>query len=87
MHHRSQRQLEVGTVYLCKLEPENPKDDNAVAVCEDKHFLRHVCYLRREDTQKLHDILICAQGLCHLKPKFNAEKFSKFKGPMQNCSI
>lgn len=87
MHHTGVKQLEVGPVYYCKQEQENPKDPNAVAVFEDKTLHRRVCYLRREDAQKLKDVLICAHGLCYLKAKMRAEKYSKFKGPMQNCNI
>jgi hypothetical protein len=87
MHHGGRKQLEVGTIYYCKPEPTNPVDPKAVAVYEDRNHRRRICYLRREDAWKLHDVLPYAKGPCYLKPKFAAEKFNKYKGPMQNCSI
>ena len=87
MHHSGTKQLEVGPVYYCSKEPNNPKDQNAIAVYEDEPCRRRICYLRREDAVKLKDIITYAKGPIYLRAKFSAEKFSRFKGPMQNCSI
>jgi len=87
MHHSGFKQLEVGPLYFCSKEPSNPKDPNAVAVYADESLRRRVCYLRREDALKLKDVLNYVQGPCYLRAKMCPEKFSRFKGPMQNCSI
>ncbi|KAH3841046.1 hypothetical protein DPMN_114505 [Dreissena polymorpha] len=87
MHHGGKKELEVGALYFCKSEPNNPWDPNAVAVFDDRDLTRRVCYLRREDARKLGEVLGFEQGTCYLRPKMKAEKFSRFKGPMQNCSI
>ncbi|KAH3815118.1 hypothetical protein DPMN_111287 [Dreissena polymorpha] len=44
MHHGGKRELEVGALYVCKSEPENPWDPNAVAVFDDRDLSRRVCY-------------------------------------------
>ncbi|KAL4221567.1 hypothetical protein ACF0H5_019824 [Mactra antiquata] len=87
MHHSGVRQLDVGPIYYCGKEEGNPKDPNAIAVYEDKNLRHRVCYLRREDAAKLKDIVIYSQEPCYLRAKFGPEKFSRFKGPQQNCNI
>ena len=87
MHHSGVKQLEVGPVYSCTREADNPRDNNAIAVYSDEALKHRVCYLHREDSRKLKDLIVFAKGLVHLRAKFGAEQFSRFKEPMQNCSI
>lgn len=37
MHHWGPRQLEVGHGYQLELEPDNPKDPNAICIKSDGH--------------------------------------------------
>ena len=87
MHHSGVKQLEVGHVYFCAREADNSRDNNAIAVYSDEALKHRLCYLRREDSRKLKDLIVFAKGPVYLRTKFGAEKFSRFKGPMQNCSI
>ena len=87
MHHSGVEQLEVGPVYFCAREADNPRDNNAIAVYSDETLKHRVCYLRREDSRKLKDLIVFAKSPVYRRAKFGAQKFSRFKGPMQNCSI
>jgi hypothetical protein len=87
MHHTGAKQLEVGPLHYCRHEPGNQKDCNAIAVYKDSHLHKRRCYLRREDALNLKNVLNFAKGPCYLRAKMSPEKFSKLRGPMQNCSI
>ena len=49
MHHWGTRELEVGTPYFCKPEPQNAYNRHAVAVFVDKEMQRQATYSRPED--------------------------------------
>ncbi|KAH3712211.1 hypothetical protein DPMN_071894 [Dreissena polymorpha] len=87
MHHTGAKQLEVGPLHYCRHEPGNRKDCNAIAVYGDSHLHQRRYYLRREDALKLKTVLNFAKGSCYLRAKNVPEKFSKLRGPMQNCSL
>jgi len=86
-HHLGQREMEIGPVFYCAHEPTNPRDVNAVAIYSDRELTRRACYLQRCDASIVKDILTFAHGPCYVRAKSHAEKFNKFKGPMQKCNI
>lgn len=89
MHHWGPRQLEIGSIYFLKLEEENPRDHNAVAVFEDRQTRHCKAYLRRCDalviSKLFRDNLI--HGCFYLKPKSGLDRFSQRTGPAQKCNI
>lgn len=87
MHHWGGHSLAIGPVYYCAREPNNPRDPKAVAVFSDDGLSHKVCYLRRRDAAILMPALDYAKGNCYLRAKMAPEKFNRYQGPMQNCSI
>ena len=89
MHHWGRKELSVGPMYYCWLEENNPKDRNAIAIYSDKDKSHKKGYLRREDAARISPLFSqnFIHGHCYLKATFNVSKYSKEKGPMQNCSI
>lgn len=90
MHHWGNRVLPLGTNLFCKWEPDNCKDINAVAIFEDRSCRRRMGYLRREDSAKIALLFknnIIKSDFCVLKAHQPPNKFNKFKGPMQLCTI
>ncbi|KAH3828471.1 hypothetical protein DPMN_130444 [Dreissena polymorpha] len=61
------------------------RNRNSIAVYGDSHLHQRRCYFRREDALNLKPCF--AKGPCYLRAKMSPEKFSKLRGPMQNCSI
>ena len=88
MHHWHGRQLEIGPVYYCRPE-QNVHDPNAIAIYQDKHYIKKVAYLKREDAKTVKELFDKAfiSNLCYLRAKTALEKFRRSKGPMQNVSI
>ena len=88
MHNWHGRQLEIGAVYYCR-PGKNVHDHNAIAIYQDKHYIRKVAYLKRENAKTLKELFDKAfiSKLCYLRAKTAHEKFRRSKGPMQNVSI
>ncbi|KAJ8320112.1 hypothetical protein KUTeg_001699 [Tegillarca granosa] len=89
MHHSDCRELPIETVHYCSLEPDNPKDKNAIAIYSDSELKHRVAYFRQEDAAKIFSLFNenFVHGKFYMKAKFHINKYSKRKGPMQNCSI
>lgn len=89
MHNWGGKELSIRPLYYCRLEEDNPKDQNAVAIFGDKERRQRVADFRREDAVVLAHFF--RQNLvydhCYVRAKFSPSKFSKKKGPMQNCSV
>lgn len=81
--------MPIDVVHYCKWEPNNPKDECAVAIYADSECRRRVAYFRREDSAVLHTLFKehLLEGPCYVKAKHPVSKFSIQKGPMQSISI
>jgi len=89
MHHWGSKELCIGATYFCAKEESNPWDRNAVAVFGDSGLKHKVCYLRKEDAKNINPIFGYLKGKSYLqlKTQMGIEKYSKYKGPQQNCNI
>lgn len=63
--------------------------DIAVAVFGDSGLKHKVCYLQKEDAKYINQIFGYLKGKSYqqLKTQMGIEKYSKYKGPQQNCNI
>ena len=89
MHHYGRKELEIGPVYYCKPERNNPYDTNAVPLFEEREHKIIKAYLRREDAHFVSSLFEQGfiAGLCYARAKTKVEKYSQRAGPMQNISI
>lgn len=62
-------------------------DPNAIAIYQDKHVVKKVAYLSREDAKVIKELFDMIYAMCYLRAKTAPEKFNRRKGPMQNVSI
>lgn len=86
MHRWGPCELEVGTPFFCKREPDNPVDKNAMAVFSEASHERKLCYIRREDAASLVPVFNYKEGAFYLKAKDRPSKFGR-RGPMQRCNV
>lgn len=89
MHHYGRQELEIGPVYYCKPDKNNPYDASAVPIYDEREHRNIKAYIRREDAcfvSKLFEKGL-VHGLCYVRAKAKIERYSRRTGPMQNISI
>ena len=89
MKHWGPGELQVGSVYYGNHEITNPKDSNAVAVCEEKNCRRTLAYLRRGDASIIAPLFKAnlIEGHCYLKAKSAVEVYKYRTGPQQKLNV
>ena len=70
MHFYGKTELEVGPVYFCAQEEDNPMDPNDVAVYKDKLRKHCIGYFRREDAMRIKPLFKYIKGHCYLDLMF-----------------